>query len=1410
MKKLLTLAALVAVLGLFASDLAYAKLKKPSPEYMLFNSAQGREFWIAIPPNEVPNYTTNVLEVYITSAVDCQVTMEAPGIGFKKIKQVYAMQITTFSTEDGMGFFWEIRQSERVTDKGVRITADQPISVYVLNAKRYTSEGYLAIPTSAWGTEYIHCSYYDFDEVQEWAGGFIVVAKEDNTRIMINLRGRAGGQTFEGRKIGDSWSVKLYEGQTYMVRGDGKTRGLFDMTGSKIVADKPIGLISFHMRTMIPSFNIYNGRDHLSEMMPPITAWGKKYCTVEYKRDSDEGDFFRIVAAEPNTNWSMTYYDRNDGSVLGHYGGTLKNAGDFDEYLEVTAILGDDLVSIHGTSVWEADKPVLVMQYSYSEEWDGAEIFDPFMILVVPKEQYIPNTVFQTPANKSFIDNWFNIVAVGDTTDPKQEKLKSIMLDKQYVWQIDPSFIFNRIPNTELYWAKLRVEPGAHHVRGDTKFGGYIYGFSQWDSYGWPAAMAINKLDETDTVPPPVYPEGDCGDYMIRTTELVNGLPEDNPRQIDQGIGRIELLEGSYNYLLDDHDFDAWPVKYEWEFELLVEDKRIDGFARYMVTDRAGNFTIDSVSYEADSLVLDPETIDFGDQRLFTTETLTVDLINASDSTVRIESIEMKVGEFFEIVSGNDPMPIDLDPGAAHPVEIAYTPEIEALTPDMEDRDSLVVVTECLDFIWPARGRGLIPRIDVEDWDAGTIVVNNKVCKDEQLTDGLLVKNVGTMDLIITDIIDVEPPFTLSDPTDPPLPITIPPGESIHLNYCCFEPTETGTFEIDVKFVHNGDGIDSVSRWTGKAVKPGPYITSYDWQKRRVATINEGEVYLRNSAGSSTIRVTEMNLSDDADPNYRIIDVQPTLPVDLAAEDAPTGRKEITITVEFEPENEGPKTNGVVPVFDSQNVAPGSVVGNLNGIGILPKIEVIGYVFPNPIIVGDTYNPDGYVTIKSTSESADLYVERIEFDPAGDPDFSWVSTPPADFVIPMGDSVRVPVRFTARGVNERRVPVNVYNDAAPGPEVNPIVLDTAHVVGYGFDRGITIDSLDFQMVLLCDEPIGQLHITNTATVSEALVQGLNPVSGDTDNFVFITQFPQSIPAADDGNNVLPVDVQFLPDPGRTGNYSAVFELESDAGTGYALIEAVGYEVLVDITMQKWDLASQADAGWKLYPGASLPINLSISFENNNWADAAITDFTIEMVYETEYMRYIDKINKGSILQGNWTVTAVETRDGNGTSTLTIEGVGDAPIEGAGSFVAPEFQIMLSEVDDFVPEFGDITFNERDACVVPTDYPGIVEVKACVIDLRAVELMNPAELRAIDPNPVSTPEVEIKYNVSHQDLVKLEIYNSNGQLVKTVENSVMNEGLKSSYVSVQDLPSGAYQVVLTVGPYVKNRSMVISK
>lgn len=1355
--------------------------KVPPAAWILNNSAQGREFWIAIPPNEVDGYPGQLLEIYVTSSYNTQVTLYSAMDGRTITKPVRAMDITTFSLLQG-DLFWsdEIRESEVVTQKGIRLTAPHPISVYVFSGKQYTSDGYLALPVNVWGTEYRHLSYYDYEDFgQKRGNGFIIIASEDQTQVEIQLYGKGYGRTVGGRRIGDRIRVLLNRGETYMVRGSGDPpAGQNDFSGTRVISDKPVGFISFHMRTMIPMIPTAGpiSRDFLVEMLPPVSAWGKRYVTIEYQRKARKGDFFRILASQPNTRFRVRWY--RNGVLRGSISGLLQNAGDFWEYNYTNA---PDDSSIYGQSIWEADKPVLLMQYSYSAFWDNDPNFDPFMIVVTPVEQYIRSTVFQTPASKAFATNYFNLIAIGDTNDPQQQKLKSITVDGQRVWQRYPEFLGQRIPETDLYWVVLRMQPGAHRIIGETPFGGYIYGFSQYDSYGWPAAMAINKIDELDTLPPELRKTVACGDWEIVATEVRNGKEGDNPRQIDQGIAQIELLEGSYNYRLrfvTAEELKPYPKVERFVFRVEVIDKRFSAFARIGVLDRAGNLAIDSVWYIADSLVAEPaEPIDAGAVRLGQSRTLTVTILNARDSATVLKEAHLLRGEAFQIVSGAIPPERQLNGQERHQFQLRYTPSREHALNEY-DWDTLVVRTECAEFRWALRGRGIQPHIWVEDWDAGTIPINTTVCN----TTGLLIRNPGTDTLHITAIQGVQPPFSLSL-INPPLPILVPPGGSLRFTLPCYSPTSVGTHTLDVVFVCDAPAEDkNVSHWRGRAVQAGPYITSYDWGERRVGTVHEADLYVRNT-GSTSAYLTEVRLRGLAPAGaFQILSLEPQPSPGNPVEVRPNEESQVRIRVRYTTLSEGLHLDSVDAFFT--NAEP--VTGYVRGIGILPKLEAQGHEF-ECILLGDSAEEPSAVILRNPSTTADLVIQRIRWAAGSDPDFTWTQPLPA-FPYRLarnGGELRLGVRFTPRATGNRQAVVEIISDAAPAPD--SLVTTRVELRGRGCVNSIQAEGLDFGAVLTCNQPEGRFPIINPNQGGEILISGLSLVAGDVAAFELLepTSFPVAIPAGD----TLWVRVRFSPTEPRRYEATVAIANSIDPNLSVKLL-GQGYRVTTEYALQPA----------RLFAAPGEQIRVWLAGQSRAWTEAALRAFVAEIRYNSTLLQYIPgSAERGAALDDTWQVQAQESPEPGGMTRLTLSAAGLTPIAGDGELLRLRFQTYLGDALQIEPTLV-VHVPGREACVDVSAIPNRIELGGCFLNGRLVRLSPEGyALRPVQPNPVRDQTLRVEFSIALQAPTRLELINSVGERLTLLEGT-LPAGRYLHEVELTTVPNGVYWLRLSSGPF----------
>ena len=779
-------------------------------KYYLSNSHFGTDFWVTF--HQTWGFYDSEYRIFVISLKNSSVTIELPGGTNKMTKQVKAKEPTVFTSKKSeINISWSGNESETVTSNGLHVYSDEPILVYVyISSKDYAGEGYMALPTSYWGTEYFNFSYYDYKYPGNnmfHPGGFIVVASEEKTRIKIELKGMGKGlaKTKKGANIGDVLTADLGPGQTYSVTGDAKTNGgLFDLTGTRITANKPISVVSFHEFSCITHL-CDNFGNYFSEMLLPTSAWGKKYYSVMFTRTGSNGDYFRVIGAKDGTDWKCRYFDKVTNKTLGNLSSGLKTAGDFFEWYQSGC---GTIPSVRGLAIWESEKPFMVMQYAYSHMWDGDLTMQPVMIHLTSEAQYLNPVVFLAPGD---FPSELDLFAVGDTADKSNALLKSIMIDGEPLINKAPAIVYNNIPETNIYWVKLSVDVGVHTITGNTKFAGYIARFRP-ASFGWYMGMGLNRTDEIDSLPPQITKTGSCGNYTIEATEVQNAKPF--PEQKDQGISKIiPLAELSNNYafsLENPSSFKPQLKITKQKFTYSVIDRNHSAKAYFAVLDRAGNIAFDSVSYEADNLSFSDTALDFGKIRIKSSKTLDFSIKNNNPAELKLYSIF--VPEHFSIDKLDS---VNIVPaGDSSVFSVKYEPDTE--TDAAENLDTLLFKTDCNSYYVTFSGHGIAPKIAVQDYDFGTVEKGFPKTIEAMNNNGFVITNSGSDSLNVFAIDSVKAPFELSASTEPALPFKLAPKQAVALKSIVFNPQDSGLFSQEIIVRSDGMEGDSVSSLSGR------------------------------------------------------------------------------------------------------------------------------------------------------------------------------------------------------------------------------------------------------------------------------------------------------------------------------------------------------------------------------------------------------------------------------------------------------------------------------------------------------------------------------------------------------------------------------------------------------------------
>ena len=231
------------------------------------------------------------LELYFTTPEnhDVKVHITSPKWNFTKVNE-------TITVKPGIVQSFKISNDFRmigssISSKSILIESDGDLAVYGGNKESYSNDVYCALPNDVLGTEYYAMCYSPAMRKTE----FGVAAVEDATSVTITLPTQYPEVTVNYAEkmytAGDTFVVKLNSYETLQIQSSG------DLTGSHVVSDKPIAMISGNIKT-----NIGQGTpaDHLVEQMTPVVTWGKKFVTAPTPSRTT-GDVFRLVASEDNT-----------------------------------------------------------------------------------------------------------------------------------------------------------------------------------------------------------------------------------------------------------------------------------------------------------------------------------------------------------------------------------------------------------------------------------------------------------------------------------------------------------------------------------------------------------------------------------------------------------------------------------------------------------------------------------------------------------------------------------------------------------------------------------------------------------------------------------------------------------------------------------------------------------------------------------------------------------------------------------------------------------------------------------------------------------------------------------------------------------------------------------------------------
>ncbi|MFN8361438.1 MAG: choice-of-anchor D domain-containing protein [Candidatus Kapaibacterium sp.] len=777
-------------------------------------SNAGTEFYFSFPPcyeEESAGYE-NSIRVFVASSVRQAITVEVEGKKFEMIKEVLPNDVVEFiiPTNVAQPFLKRgsaLAPSESVyKGAAVHVTSQSPVIVYGITRYNYTSDGFLALPVSALGTEYIVAAWPQYTAI----GAYQLVAETtisaayDSTVVIFTMGGNSASTTSGGLKPGQSSSFTMNKGDVLCFASNGDIQ---DLSGSTIRSNYPVGVVSGNQCANVPGGVPWC--DYMSEMELPTYTWGKEYHVTPFF-GRKKMPIIRIFAKEKNTK---VYRDGQQWLIL------PKNTGKSDDgYIERRA---DD--GVPRAMVISADKPIYVVEYNTGQADDNVSS-DPFQMVLTPLEQYQKEIVFCTPGSKggtnNFKSHYVNLVyqLAADSTIPTNLEFARVV-NGVFEWKllrdvfgVNPGMIFKVPINGNTYACKQLTLPGdgVYRIRAASPIAGYGYGFSNYDSYGFPIGAAVDDIGIPDTSKPRVTWE-QSGDGSVKNG-IVTDYPDDASKR--SNLGLIALAsDTNYNYTFKFGKSIPYVAgkSQSTDWSLDVTDRKEDARAVLRFADRRGNDTTIIVEYKVMRTIFELSNgSDFGILRPNQKASKIITLRNRLAQPATITRLEFENGNRgFTLESAE--LPINLPAGATKDITVSFSHPNTNMYSDRIGYGDTIIYNYTPAFTAEVAA----PTLSADSYN----FLSNQI-HTRTTSKNITLKNTGKLDITLTGDDHAsalkDTPFETKD-WNITYPYTLKPGALVTF-HVDFVPTVKGTYAAKITFSSDALGTDSAIELTGTAV----------------------------------------------------------------------------------------------------------------------------------------------------------------------------------------------------------------------------------------------------------------------------------------------------------------------------------------------------------------------------------------------------------------------------------------------------------------------------------------------------------------------------------------------------------------------------------------------------------------
>ena len=835
------------------------------------SSLEGTSFIVGFMQNEIRDAGQDPrLQIFISSQYDALVTLHYPSAPYTQVRYVPA---NTVHVETVLPAYM-CSTSEEVERKAIAITSTVPVVVYTLNTLATSTDSYCAIPIKHLGTQYLTVNAPTDHYEPRWpnialdtarrVGEFMIIAVKNATDVTITpaVTTKAGNLPWR------SFTVRLDSGDVFQVQAQDSPHGAGDLTGSRIEADRPVAVLSGHMRTSMPG-QMRSSKDHLVEMLPPMQTWGTEYVTTPFAQ-VEGGDIVRLMAADADTYVEIVTSD----GVVDQY---FARAGEWRD------------VTVEKAVSYRSSKPFFVVQFMPSSRPASgtSPFYDPAMVVVPAVDQFVESALFQFPVLDTIAqigtarEFYYYINLVTEAV-----ALPSLRVNRTLITTLAPEIESQVVPGTTLHWAQIRFTPGSFTLTADSgRFSGVMYGTGYADSYANLFGVSYENPAATERTPPEFQLAVNCGN--------ING------NVVDVGTDSVRLASVEVQ---TDQTFN-----YTWTISNPIDERgSIEFFARVRDPLRAARMVLHAYDalgngkewlydYRPAMVDVPPTDVELP-VRINETTCVDVPVVNSSDREVTIASLVLRGDPRFSLGATIPPNTV-LAAGDTLVVRICYVPDGSA---------SSGKTTIDLDLGCGVQASVVVriqqaASLQFEDLDLGEVLLGDTVCGEIPLvndgTSAVLVdatlagKQIGAANVWLRG-------------SRPALPVQLAPGDTIWFDVCATAVDEGTAERTDTIDSPDVIGVTSTVRLRG--VRPRLASIIIDWGNRRVGSRHDTTVVLSNTGTASA----EAALGSPFPSLPDFLDLGSAFPLRVGA------AEQRTLAYAFQPQQPGPVQDSVELTID--------------------------------------------------------------------------------------------------------------------------------------------------------------------------------------------------------------------------------------------------------------------------------------------------------------------------------------------------------------------------------------------------------------------------------------------------------------------------------------------------------------